>query len=284
MTSQDRTIKKIFTARSVIEGAGVRLKRGFGSPEQVPEFDPFLLLDNFGSDDPKDYVEGFPWHPHRGIETVTYILEGPVEHQDSIGNKGTIGAGDVQWMTAGSGIIHQEMPQEFDGETKGFQLWVNLPKEHKMMDPRYREIKNKDIPVFEEDGVKVKAIAGAYMNAYGPVEDLIVDTIFLDVALEPNTSFQYIVPVYYTAFLYVFEGSVKVANSDFVEEGIVVLTEGGNSISVTAGEKGTRFLLIAGEPIGEPVAWAGPIVMNSDEEIQQAFREIHDGTFVKKKV
>lgn len=282
MASQDRKIKKFYTARSVFEGAGVKLKRGFGSPEQVPEFDPFLLFDNFGSDDPKDYVEGFPWHPHRGIETVTYIIEGPVEHQDSIGNKGVIGAGDVQWMTAGSGIIHQEMPQEFDGETKGFQLWVNLPKEHKMMEPRYLEVQSKDIPVHEEEGMKVKVIAGAYMNAYGPVEDLIVDTIYLDVSLQPNTSFQYIVPVYYTAFLYIFEGSLKVADSDFVKEGIVTLEEEGNAITVTAGEEGVRFLLIAGEPIGEPVAWAGPIVMNTQEEVNQAMQEVRNGTFVKK--
>jgi len=225
------------------------MKSKLGRGSSVPQFGCQLML---FQDSRRSGMAGFPWHPHRGIETVTYIIEGPVEHQDSIGNKGVIGAGDVQWMTAGSGIIHQEMPQKFEGETKGFQLWVNLPKEHKMMKPRYRGITSTEIPVVKEEDVTVKIIAGTYADAQGPVTDLVVDSIYLDVTLVANKKLEYTIPTHYTAFLYIFEGSLEVGDSDTIGEGIVVLTDGGDMVSVVAGDKAARFLLIAGEPIGEP--------------------------------
>ncbi len=277
---KSRKIKKLFPAQTVMEGAGVRLRRAFGFSE-VPQFDPFLLLDDFGSANPDDYMAGFPWHPHRGIETVTYIINGAVEHQDSMGNKGVIEDGDVQWMTAGSGIIHQEMPQKYYGETKGFQLWVNLPKKHKMTKPRYRGITKKEIPTVKEDGKEVRIIAGTYLGESGPVTDLFVNSLYFDITLDANKEFSYGVPEHYTAFLYIFDGSVIIEGDRAIEKSIVVLTDTGDNILLRAGERGARFLFVAGEPIGESVAWGGPIVMNTKEELEEAFKEYRDGTFIK---
>jgi redox-sensitive bicupin YhaK (pirin superfamily) len=275
-----RKIKQLFPAVATLEGAGVRLHRGFGYNE-VPLFDPFLLLDDFGSSNPDDYVAGFPWHPHRGIETVTYIINGEVDHQDSLENKGVIKGGDVQWMTAGSGIIHQEMPQRFDGESKGFQLWVNLPRAYKMSDPEYRGIVKKDIPSVSTDACSVNIITGTYGDKVGPVKDIIVKTFYLDVTLRPGKTFIFDAPAHFTIFLYIFEGSVRIAGSDAVGKSFVVLTRDGETIEVSAEESGGRFLLVGGEPIGEPVAWYGPIVMNTQDELRTAFNEYQKGTFVK---
>jgi redox-sensitive bicupin YhaK (pirin superfamily) len=277
-----RKIKQILEAKAVMEGAGVRLRRGFGHPE-VPLFDPFLLLDDFGSSNPDDYMAGFPWHPHRGIETVTYMIQGEVEHQDSLGNKGVIKDGDVQWMTAGSGIIHQEMPHRFKGTSKGFQLWVNLPKEQKMTPPKYRGIAKEDIPLLDTEFGSVKVISGSYGSTKGPVTDLNVDTFYLDVHLEAEKTFNYEVPSSHNVFLYVFEGGVRIEGSDKeITESFVVLTESGETVEVSAGAEGARFLLVGGEPIGEKVAWHGPIVMNTEEELRIAFEEYQKGTFIKK--
>ena len=279
---RSRTIKKIYQAKPTLEGAGVHLKRGFGAYE-VPAFDPFLLFDDFSSPNASDYMPGFPWHPHRGIETVTYILSGEVEHQDSMGNKGSIKKGDVQWMTAGSGIIHQEMPQEHKGGIKGFQLWVNLPQAHKMMSPRYQEIAGKTIPSMEKDGVIVKVIAGKWEGTTGPVSDLMVNPTYLDVALPKSKKFSYHVRKEYTVLLYVIEGSIALGDTSAepVSAGNIILTENGENISCTAKNSDSKFLLIAGEPIGEPIAWYGPIVMNTEDEIKLALEEYQNGTFVK---
>ncbi len=279
---QSRAIKKIFRAKPTIEGAGVHLKRGFGYHE-VPAFDPFLLFDDFSSTNASDYMPGFPWHPHRGIETVTYILSGEVEHQDSMGNKGSIKKGDVQWMTAGSGIIHQEMPQEHKGGLKGFQLWVNLPQAHKMMAPRYQEIIGKTIPSVEKDGVTVKVIAGKYQSTTGPVSDLMVNPTYFDVTLEKGKKFLYRIPKDHAVLLYVIEGSITVGDmsADSVPAGNIILMEDGEEIVCTANNLDSQFLLIAGKPIGEPVAWYGPIVMNTEDEIKQALEEYQNGRFVK---
>lgn len=276
-----RTIKKLFPAQLTLEGAGVRLHRGFGYRE-VPLFDPFLLLDDFGSNDPDDYLAGFPWHPHRGIETVTYVIKGKVEHQDSLGNKGVINDGDIQWMTAGSGIIHQEMPQRYEGATKAFQLWVNLPKTHKMMPPRYRGITGKEIPVVEDDTARVKVIAGKYRNTGGVVTDLVVPTTYLDIELKKGREFTYEVPAEFNLFLYVFEGVITVEDHEPVGESIVVLTNDGDTAKVRTTGGPARFILVAGMPLREPVAWYGPMVMNTDAEIKQALEEFRNGTFVKK--
>ncbi|MCH7598071.1 pirin family protein [Patescibacteria group bacterium] len=275
-----RKIKKLFPAKPTLEGAGVRLHRGFGY-EEVPLFDPFLLLDDFGSSDPQDYLPGFPWHPHRGIETVTYMIRGRVEHEDSLGNKGVIADGDVQWMTAGSGIIHQEMPQQYRGTSKGFQLWINLPRAKKMMPPRYRGILSKDIPTVERENADVKVIAGNYQGTAGPVADLAVHSVYLDVALRARQTFSCEVPSHHTVFLYVFEGSIVIGDDEVIHESIVVLTLEGSTVSVNTRNEGARFLLIGGEPLGEPVAWRGPIVMNTDEELERAFEEYRNGTFVR---
>ncbi len=279
---QTRIIKRIFPAKPTLEGAGVHLRRGFGYHE-VPAFDPFLLFDDFSSPNTNDYIPGFPWHPHRGIETVTYILSGEVEHQDSMGNKGSIKNGDVQWMTAGSGIIHQEMPQEHRGGLKGFQLWVNLPKAHKMMTPRYQEIARKTIPLVKKDGVLVKVIAGEYHGTTGPVADLMVNPTYFDVTLPKDKKFSYHVHKDHTVLLYVIEGNIVIgdASTEFVSAGNIILTENGESISCTAKTIDSQFLLIAGKPIGEPIAWYGPIVMNTEDEIKQALEEYQNGMFVK---
>jgi len=266
-----------------IEGAGVKLKRAFGFPG-VPNLDPFLLLDDFHSKNPQDYIAGFPWHPHRGIETVTYMISGAVMHGDSIGNKGVIESGDVQWMTAGSGIIHQEMPEAWEGMMQGFQLWVNLPKSHKMMDPRYRGIRSDEIPELDSgEGVKTRIIAGTLGDKVGPVKDLVVDCAYFDIDMEPNSAFEYEAKDGYKVFVYVFKGSGHFNTQ--MEKGIhaenLLVFDDKGAISTTSGEKGLRFLLVSGKPLNEPVAWRGPIVMNTDEELAIAFKEYREGTFIK---
>jgi len=281
----NRKIEYILTSKPTIEGAGVHLKRAFGYNE-VPLLDPFLLLDDFRSDNPEDYIAGFPWHPHRGIETVTYMLEGKVEHGDSMGNKGIIGAGDVQWMTAGSGIIHQEMPKGINGRMGGFQLWVNLPSTHKMMGPRYRGIINEQIPeVLTGKNIKIRVISGEVDGIKGPVEDLVVDTEYLDVSMAPDTEFEHSIKKDYKAFAYVIGGSgyFESGKSRSIGEENLVIFKDGDSVKIKADDKDLRFLLISGKPLGEPVAWHGPIVMNTREELEIAFDEYRNGTFIKKK-
>ncbi len=274
-----RILKSVMTS----DGAGVRLKRVFGFRE-TELFDPFLLLDSFGSDDPSDYIAGFPWHPHRGIETVTYMIDGEVEHGDSLGNKGTIHSGEVQWMTSGSGIIHQEMPKPFPGTMRGFQLWVNLPKTHKMTMPRYRDIHAGEIPrVNLSPGVEVRVICGDIGGVSGPVTDIMQHPLYLDVSMKSKSVFTLQIAPNHTAFAYVFEG-----NGDFgggqgirVNSGELALFSEGLHARVASGEHDLRFLLIAGEPVREPVAWRGPIVMNTNEELDIAFREFYEGSFIK---
>ncbi len=299
--SSIRRIKKVLKSKETMEGAGVRLNRAFGY-HQVPLFDPFLLLDDFHSGDPSDYIAGFPWHPHRGIETITYMLEGVVEHGDSMGNKGVIGSGDVQWMTAGSGIIHQEMPKGSPGgKNFGFQLWANLPASHKMMAPRYQEIKKQDIPeVTLENGVVIKVICGKINGISGPVRDIVTDPQYMDVSVPANTAFSHEIERGYNAFCYVIEGEgyfdpqkdpysyseTGVNYFDFDREckmkpGSVVLYDDGDEISVTTENSSVRFLMIWGKPLNEPVEWYGPIVMNTKDELRVAFEEFRNGTFIK---
>jgi len=296
-----RPIKKLIKAKPTMEGAGVHLRRAFGFGE-TSEFDPFLLLDDFRNDRPEDFEKGFPWHPHRGIETITYVLAGNVDHGDSLGNAGTIGAGDVQWMTAGSGIIHQEMPQgDPEGKMHGFQLWANLPSSLKMTPPRYQEVQSKDIPeVTDDDGTKIRVICGDVWGSTGPIDGIAADPQYIDVWVPPGR--RKTIPVETTrhAFAYVFAGSAKFCNaSDPLEvptEGAgwadtslaeeadnrsLVLFDRGDEVTVQAGEMGIRFLLVSGKPLEEPVAWYGPIVMNTRNELQQAFAEFQAGTFLK---
>ncbi|HEX7575978.1 MAG TPA: pirin family protein [Candidatus Methanoperedens sp.] len=282
----NRKIESISTSKPTIEGAGVHLKRAFGYDE-APLLDPFLLLDDFRSNNPADYIAGFPWHPHRGIETVTYMLEGTVEHGDSMGNKGIIAAGDVQWMTAGSGIIHQEMPKGINGHMGGFQLWVNLPSTHKMMVPRYRGITNEQIPeVLTGKNIRIRVISGEVDGIKGPVKDLVVDTEYLDVTMAPNTEFEHSIRKGYRAFAYVIEGSgyFESGKSRSIANVHLVIFKDGDNVKITTDDKDMRFLLISGKPLGEPVAWYGPIVMNTREELEVAFEEYRNGTFIKKKV
>lgn len=279
-----REIARILKSKPTIEGAGVRLKRAFGHSE-APVLDPFLLLDDFHSDNPEDYLAGFPWHPHRGIETVTYILKGMVEHGDSIGNRGLIQPGDVQWMTSGSGIIHQEMPKGTQG-IWGFQLWVNLPSSHKMMDPRYRGISKDQIPeVHPEHGVTTKVISGEVDGIRGPVEDLVVDIEYLDISMDPDTVLEHPVKRGYKSFAYVIEGNgyFDPENETLISVEHVVIFGDGDRVAIKAGAGCLRYLLLAGEPIGEPVAWYGPIVMNTHEELELAFKEFREGTFIKER-
>ena len=299
---QSRKIRKVFKSKPTIEGAGVHLERVFGFSE-VPQFDPFLLLDDFRSDDPEHYLKGFPWHPHRGIETITYVLRGDVEHGDSLGNKGIIGSGDVQWMTAGSGIIHQEMPKrDENGRMYGFQLWANLPSTDKMMDPRYRDIKSEQIPELKlPGGATIKVIAGEMAGTKGPVGDIVIDPEYLDVTLPPHSEFTHPTNPGHTVFAYVIGGQgffckeknpftyemegknyFDIQRTPFVDDRTIVLFENGEEISVSTAQQEVRFLLISGKPIGEPVAWYGPIVMNTQEELQTAFEEYRQGTFIKK--
>jgi redox-sensitive bicupin YhaK (pirin superfamily) len=273
-----RSIAEIIIVKETLEGAGVRLHRGFGYHE-LSRFDPFLLFDDFSSDHKDDYEAGFPLHPHRGIETVTYLLRGDVRHKDSIGNSGIIASGDVQWMTAGSGILHEEMPEGDTGLT-GFQLWVNLPKTHKMMAPRYQEINAQTITVVQEKGVTTRVISGEYQGIRGPVEDIVAHPQYLDVTLEPTTSWRIELPHTDTSFIYIFEGSLKIGE-EICESGSIVRFENdGSEIALTSLTLHSRFLCISGTPLNEPIAWYGPIVMNTDEEIQIALTELRNGTFI----
>ncbi len=278
-----RKVKKIFTERPTVEGAGVNLKRVFATAE-IPHFDPFLMLDHFGSSDPDDYIAGFPWHPHRGIETVTYMIAGEVEHGDSLGNSGVIRSGDIQWMTAGSGIIHQEMPKAFAGTMKGFQLWVNLPKSEKMTEPRYRDLTANRLPeVKPADGLTVKIISGEFNGASGAAQDITGNPDYFDITLEAGASFEYGIEPGHNAFAFVFEGK-GVFDEEGTEcgEGQCALFDGGDKISVAANDsKKLRFILASGKPLKEPIAWGGPIVMNTKAELAEAFRELDNGTFIK---
>lgn len=299
--SAARNVRKVFKRKSTLEGAGVRLNRVFGFSE-TPVFDPFLLLDDFRSDNPDDYIKGFPWHPHRGIETITYVLRGTVEHGDSMGNTGTIGPGDVQWMTAGSGIIHQEMPNgDPDGSMWGFQLWANLPAKNKMMNPRYQEITSRDIPeIILDSGVKIRIICGTIGNKSGPVRDIVTNPEYLDVTIPEHTRFTHFVERGHTVFAYVFDGNgyfcgeknpyaydaeganyFDIDRHPFMDNGTLVLYDDGDEITVFTEDQPVRFLLVSGKPIGEPIAWYGPIVMNTQKELQRAFDEFRDGSFVK---
>lgn len=297
-----RKIKKLLKAKPTIEGAGVHLKRGFGRPE-APEFDPFLMLDDFHSNNPAHYLPGFPWHPHRGIETITYVFEGRVEHGDSLGNKGVIGPGDLQWMSAGSGIIHQEMPKQSQtGGLWGLQFWANLPASRKMTAPRYRDVKAADIPEVNLDGgVKIKVIAGKVAKVQGPVDDIVSDPEMLDVSLAPGAVFERAIPEDHTVFAYIIEGELYFDDAlatrghddwspDTPElerrggcgaETVALFEPQGNVVHISANDHFARFVLVSGKPIGEPIAWQGPIVMNTPEELKTAFDELRFGTFVK---
>ena len=296
-----RPIKRLIKAKPTIEGAGVHLRRAFGFGS-TSDFDPFLLLDDFRNERPEDYLAGLPWHPHRGIETITYVLAGTVEHGDSIGNSGVIGAGDVQWMTAGSGIIHQEMPLgDSSGRMHGFQLWGNLPSSLKMTPPRYQEVKTANIPsVTDDDGTQVRVVCGDFWGVKGPVDGVAADPIYLDVSVPPSKRKTLPVETSRHAFAYVFGGEGKFYNSSGplavpteaagwadtsppaeAENRSLILFDRGDEVTVQAEEEGIRFLLISGKPIQEPVAWYGPIVMNTQDELRQAFRELEQGTFLK---
>jgi hypothetical protein len=278
---KSREIKLLLTRKPTIEGAGVHLNRVFGFTES-PQLDPFLLLDDFRSDTPEHYKRGFPWHPHRGIETITYVTKGDVEHGDSLGNKGVISSGDVQWMTAGSGIIHQEMPKgDSRGAMHGFQLWANLPAAQKMMPPRYRGITSEQIPEVElEDGINVKVIAGSIGSAKGPMDDIVIDPEYFDCTVPANQTFVHLTNPNYTAFIYVIDGVGKTCDQT-LENGTLVLFDEGDQLSVSATNENLRFLLLIGKPLHESVAWRGPIVMNTQAELELAFQEYREGTFIK---
>lgn len=276
-----KNVLKLIRGRRTSDGAGVKLTRMFANNDVV-ETDPFLLLDLFGSNRVEDYIAGFPPHPHRGIETVTYMLEGYVDHKDSIGNKGTIGPGDVQWMTAGSGIIHEEMPRRSDGWMRGLQLWVNLPRESKMAPPKYRGIVSADIPKVDlENGSSVRVIAGELNGIRGPIHDLVVSVEYLDVHLAPGMSFEHAPPSGMRTFVAAYNNSAVINDSKEVPSESVALLGDGDAVRVSAGGGGARFLMVSGTPLREPIAWGGPIVMNTDEELEQAFAEIRDHTFIK---
>jgi redox-sensitive bicupin YhaK (pirin superfamily) len=281
MENKTRSVARVVEPVSVLEGAGVRLKRTIAS-RALDYLDPFLLLDHFGSDDPADYLKGFPWHPHRGIETVTYMLAGQVSHRDSIGNAGTIGAGDVQWMTAGGGIMHEEMPQPVAGQMYGFQLWVNLPAHAKMMQPRYQEIAAAQIPELQkENGVCIRVVAGAVDGVQGPVTDIEADPTYLDVRVPAGVGFRHAIPAGHTAFAYPFEGSGRFAPAAPEAQSPALVVYGdGEQVEVQAGAQGVRFLLVSGQPLREPIARHGPFVMNTRAEIEQALRDLRNGTFV----
>lgn len=280
--NRSRAVALLLNGQPTVEGAGVRLNRIFGYPE-VPRFDPFLLLDDFGSDNPDDYIAGFPWHPHRGIETVTYMLSGEVEHADSLGNQGVIGAGDVQWMTAGRGIIHQEMPRRAEDRLRGFQLWVNLPGMSKMTAPRYREVPAASIPVVSpHPGMTIRVIAGEMVGVRGPVQDVAVKPVYLDITLEPGADLEHPTPTQHTVFVYAVSGTGSVGPNSAHElrAGQLALFAPGGSVTTAAGDRPFRFLLVSGQPLHEPVAWSGPIVMNTREELAEAFRDYQEGRFV----
>jgi hypothetical protein len=296
-----RPVKRLIKSKPTLEGAGVHLRRAFGFGN-TSEFDPFLLLDDFRNDVPADYLAGFPWHPHRGIETVTYVLAGTVEHGDSMGNHGVIGSGDVQWMTAGSGIIHQEMPKgDRVGQMHGFQLWANLPASQKMTVPRYQEVKSPEIPeVKDDDGTQVRIVCGNFWGKKGPVDGIATNPTYLDVTVAPGHRKSLPVETMRHAFAYVFAGSGKFCNASaplavptepvqwldtapptVADNLSLVLFDSGDEVTVQAGDDGIRFLLVSGKPLQEPVAWYGPIVMNTQEQLQQAFTELKQGTFLK---
>jgi redox-sensitive bicupin YhaK (pirin superfamily) len=314
-----RPIKRVVNTKPTIEGAGVKLQRAFGFGDTA-DFDPFLLFDDFRNENPEDFLAGFPWHPHRGIETITYVLAGTVDHGDSLGNHGSLGAGDVQWMTAGSGILHQEMPKgDPQGKMHGFQLWANLPSSLKMTAPRYQDVAGKDIPqITDDDGTRVRVICGNFWGKAGPVEGVAADPRYLDVSVPPGRRKRLAVETSNHAFAYVFAGSgtfrdaspprsviteevggARVDSKTTREPGAdragragaagrpevgnrsLVVFDSGDEITVQAGDEGIRFLLISGKPIEEPVAWYGPIVMNTQEELRRAFKELQEGTFIK---
>ena len=299
-----RPIRRVIESQPTIEGAGVRLRRAFGFGD-TKDYDPFLLLDDFRNENPADYLAGFPWHPHRGIETITYVLAGSVEHRDSLGNRGSMGAGDVQWMTAGSGILHQEMPQgDPQGRMHGFQLWANLPRALKMTKPRYQDVQSKDIPeITDDDGTTVRVVVGDFWGGKGPVEGVAADPRYLDISVPPGKRKVLKVDTRQHAFAYVFQGSGTFrdasdsravlteqvgtagppadARASRIGNRSLVLFGNGDEIVVQAGEEGIRFLLVSGQPIEEPVAWYGPIVMNTPDELQRAYEELHNGTFIK---
>lgn len=278
-----RELQEVLEAQPTIEGAGVHLRRAFGHRE-VPRLDPFLLLDDFRSENPAEYVAGFPWHPHRGIETVTYMLDGRVDHEDSLGNKGAIGPGDVQWMTSGRGIIHQEMPRWMEQKRMGgFQLWVNLPQAQKMGAPGYQEVEHGRIPVAEPArGVRARVVAGETAGVKGPVREIAVQPEFLDLHLEPGADYTHPTPPAHTSFGYLIEGSASfdADAKDRVDDGNLVLFGPGDGIRMHSGDRGARLLLISGKPLHEPVAWWGPIVMTNRKELEQAVEQYQNGTFL----
>ncbi|MFQ5560224.1 MAG: pirin family protein [Nitrospinota bacterium] len=279
---QVRQVKKKLTSQHVMEGAGVRLRRAFGRSE-LSLFDPFLLLDDFGSDTPQDYLAGFPWHPHRGIKTVTYMLAGEVEHSDSLGNKGVIRSGGVQWMTAGSGIIHQEMPRKSEAPTRGFQLWVNLPAKSKMIAPQYQDVMKEEVPEIDSgDGIKTRVIAGKELAVKGPVQDNLTEAGYFDIFLPPKKTLRKPIQPGHACFAYVINGKGCFGSekSEY-EEGDLLLFHDGQEVMVRSFESEVRFLLVSGRPLGEPVAWGGPIVMNTTRELQVAMEEYRNGTFIK---
>ncbi len=298
-----RPVKRLSKSKPALEGAGVHLHRAFGFGT-TNDFDPFLLLDDFRNDRPENYLAGFPWHPHRGIETITYVLAGTVEHADSMGNSGVIGAGDVQWMTAGSGIIHQEMPQgDAAGRMHGFQLWANLPAALKMTAPRYQDVKAADIPtVTDDDGTQVRVVCGSFGGTRGPVEDIAADPVYLDISVPAGKRKTLPVETTRHALAYVFGGAGKFCNASAplavptepagwldttppseADNRSLILFDRGDEVVVQAGDEGVRFLLVSGKPLQEPVAWYGPIVMNTQEELRQAFEELQANTFLKRR-
>ncbi len=272
--------KLIIQGHLTRDGAGVKLTRVFAH-EHIQHTDPFLLLDHFGSDNPDDYMKGFPWHPHRGIETVTYMLDGTVEHGDNLGNSGTIGAGDIQWMTAGNGIIHQEMPKPSKGMMHGLQLWVNLPAKDKMMAPRYRGVLAKDIPVVPVPGGAVRVISGIFNSVNGPVHDLVVDVKYLDVRLNKGAALTHEAKNGYGTFCYLIQGTAGFDGATLEKEHLVLFTEPGHIVAEATDD--IRYIFVTGKQLKEPVAWGGPIVMNTQKELDLAFQEIEDGTFIKNK-
>jgi redox-sensitive bicupin YhaK (pirin superfamily) len=283
--SEPRQVERVIEPQMVMEGAGVRLKRSIAT-RTLDYLDPFLLLDHFGSDDPEDYLAGFPMHPHRGIETVTYMLAGVVKHRDTLGNSGSIGVGDVQWMTAGRAIMHEEMPQYTGDRLNGIQLWVNLPAKDKMMEPRYQDIPAARTPeVDRPGGVRVRVITGAVDGVQGPVSDIVIDPVYLDVAMPPGATFVQPIERGHTAFAYVFEGEGRFGiaeqrDGQAIGNPRLVILGDGDHMEVRTDDRPARFLLVSGRPIGEPIARYGPFVMNTREEIQQTLKELREGTFV----
>ena len=296
-----RPVKQIIESKPTMEGAGVKLRRAFGFGT-TNEFDPFLLFDDFRNERPADYLAGFPWHPHRGIETITYVLTGTVEHGDSLGNRGSLGAGDVQWMTAGSGIMHQEMPRgDADGRMHGFQLWANLPSSLKMTKPRYQDITSSAIPeVVEDNGTRVRVVCGEFWGQRGPVDGIAAEPYYLDIWVPPGVRQSFPVDTRRNAFAYIFEGTgtfrdasapfgvlteksgpIETVEREMTGNRSLVLFDAGDEVSVQAGPEGIRFLLVSGQPLKEPVAWYGPIVMNSEAELYEAVQDLRNGTFIR---